>query len=37
MALTVIPKDDQQKKSPVLILKILPKYNDPGLLPYHRA
>lgn len=28
IALTIIPQDDQQKKRPVLILKILPKYND---------
>lgn len=28
IVLTIIPQDDQQKKRPVLILKILPKYND---------
>jgi mRNA interferase MazF len=28
IVLTVIPQDDQQKKRPVLILKILPKYGD---------
>jgi mRNA interferase MazF len=28
IVLTTIPQDDQQKIRPVLILKILPKYND---------
>ena len=28
IALTIIPQDRQQKKRPVLILKIFPKYND---------
>jgi mRNA interferase MazF len=28
IVLTIIPQDDQQKIRPVLILKILPKYND---------
>ena len=28
IVLTVIPQDDQQKIRPVLVLKILPKYND---------
>jgi mRNA interferase MazF len=28
IALTVIPQDGQQKIRPVLVLKILPKYND---------
>jgi mRNA interferase MazF len=28
IVLTIIPQDGQQKKRPVLILKILPKYND---------
>lgn len=28
IVLTVIPQDEQQKIRPVLILKILPKYND---------
>ncbi len=28
IVLTVIPQDNQQKTRPVLILKILPKYND---------
>ncbi len=28
IVLTVIPQDDQQKRRPVLILKMLPKYND---------
>ncbi|SRR5258706_4306244 len=28
IVLTVIPQDNQQKIRPVLILKILPKYND---------
>jgi mRNA interferase MazF len=28
IVLTIIPQDGQKKKRPVLILKILPKYND---------
>ncbi|SRR5258705_2176148 len=28
IVLTIIPQDDQQKKRPVLVLKIFPKYND---------
>ena len=28
IVLTTIPQDNQQKLRPVLILKILPKYND---------
>jgi mRNA interferase MazF len=28
IVLTIIPQDNLQKKRPVLILKILPKYND---------
>jgi hypothetical protein len=28
IVLTVIPQDNQQKKRPVLVLEILPKYND---------
>ncbi|HEX3934119.1 MAG TPA: type II toxin-antitoxin system PemK/MazF family toxin [Puia sp.] len=28
IVLTVIPQDNQQKKRPVLILKVLPKFND---------
>jgi mRNA interferase MazF len=28
IVLTIIPQDSQQKKRPVLILKILPKFND---------
>ncbi|WP_414709921.1 type II toxin-antitoxin system PemK/MazF family toxin [Puia sp.] len=28
IVLTTIPQDNQQKKRPVLILKILPRYND---------
>ena len=28
IVLTIIPQDDQQKKRPVLILKVLPGYND---------
>ena len=28
IVLTIIPQDNQQKTRPVLILKVLPKYND---------
>lgn len=28
IVLTIIPQDNQQKKRPVLVLKVLPRYND---------
>ena len=28
IVLTIIPQDDQQKRRPVLVLKIFPKYKD---------